>query len=422
MSTEAVTLVVTDGAHSALGASSAERWSACPGSIALSRGVARRNSRAAAEGTAAHAVAERRLRGEPFADFVQVGDFLIEVDEAMREHVDGYVEYVRDLCKDGSALLLVETEVDLTAALGQRHDGPLGKLIGTADALLLADDTLTVVDFKYGSGKPVKVEGNPQLSLYAVGAVAHPVVQSLANSIDVVRLVVYQPRVYDEPQVEELPFADLIERTAGLAVAAAKVAEALRKFDDVQEPSALAEWADAYLVPGPVQCRWCPAKAAGACLALNSLAADTAKSFKALGIGEPDNVKLGELRSQVELVRQWADAIEELTRDRLLAGEQVAGWKLVAGRHGPRKWENAAKAEAALRALGLPEDLVAPRSVISPTAAEKLVKAGKLSEEQWAGLVDLIVATAPAPTVVPETDKRPALEVAGVADEFESLA
>lgn len=420
------TITAPPSAHSALGASGAERWTACPGSVPLSQGFPRKASQAAAEGTAAHLLASLELTGErPLSDppaFIEADGFIIEVDEDMIEHVRGYCDFVNDeRAGADTAYHAVEQQLDLARPLGVAPDSPLAGAFGTADAVVVRGSTLKVIDLKYGKGKAVKADGNLQLSLYALGALADPVVALTAgDSITDVELVVYQPRVYDEPQIEYLTLDELRERGAELARAAAEVSEAAVGLAAIggRSESSAAEWdawVDRHLRPGSTQCNWCPVKQAGKCPALEQVVDEAL----ALAPAELHGAELGAAMEKVDLVEQWAEAVRDLVRAQLDSGLPVPGWKLVAGRAGARKWASAEEAEAALRKLRLPIDTIAPRSVISPTQTEKLVKAGEVSAAQWERLAPLITASPAKPVLVPEADKRPAL---GVADEFESLA
>lgn len=419
------TIIAPPSAHSALGASGAERWTACPGSVAAGNGLPRKSSQAAAEGTAAHYLAALELTGErPLAfppEYIEADGFVIEVDEDMIEHVRGYCDFVNEQrISIDTAYYAVEQQLDLARPLGVALDSPLAGAFGTADAVIVRGGTLKVIDLKYGKGKAVKADGNLQLSLYALGALADPVVALTAgDSITDVELVVYQPRVYDEPQIEYLTLDELRERGAELARAAAEVNEAAAELATIGGPESTAAardaWVARYLRPGSQQCNWCPVKQAGRCPALAQVVDEALDTPPA----ELHGAELGAAMEKVDLVEQWAEAVRDLVRAQLDSGLKVPGWKLVAGRAGARKWANAEEAEAALRKLRLPIDTIAPRSVISPTQTEKLVKAGEVTAAQWERIGSLITASPTKPVLVPEADKRPAL---GVADEFESLA
>jgi hypothetical protein len=124
----------------------------------------------------------------------------------------------------------------------------------------------------------------------------------------------------------------------------------------------------------------------------------------------------------VPVVEIWCKAVLAEGERRLLAGVPVDGWKLVEGRRGSRKWSDTADAEAALKAMRLKHDEMYEYSVISPTTAEKLAKAGSLGARQWTKLQALIVQAEGRPSVAPASDKRPAISVAPVDADFAPVA
>jgi hypothetical protein len=150
--------------HAVLSASSSDRWIHCPPSVRLSEGFEDKGSDYALEGTCAHALAEYKLRkalGYPAQDPTEALAFY---NEEMEEATDGYVSYVlekveaaKEACSD--PVVLVEQRVDYSRWVKQGF--------GTADALIIADGTLRIIDLKYGTGIEVSAEDNPQLKCYS---------------------------------------------------------------------------------------------------------------------------------------------------------------------------------------------------------------------------------------------------------------
>lgn len=172
--------------HAILSASSSHRWMNCTPSARLEREFADRETEAAAEGTAAHALCEHKLRRalkmrsrKPVSKY--------DCDE-MDGYTDGYVEFVLEQltqakleCAD--PLVLIEQRLDFSCWV------PEG--FGTGDCLIVADKLLHIIDFKYGQGVLVEAEGNPQMMLYALGALR---LFDFLYDITEVSMSIYQPR------------------------------------------------------------------------------------------------------------------------------------------------------------------------------------------------------------------------------------
>jgi hypothetical protein len=132
------------------------------------------------------------------------------------------------------------------------------------------------------------------------------------------------------------------------------------------------------------------------------------------------NIDLGNALTQVELIENWCAAIRKRAETQLMSGLDVPGWKLVAGRRGARKWLSDGQVSTYLQNVArLDDDAIFEKSLISPTAAERLMKDGKITKETWGGLQGLITQPEGKPSVAPISDKRSA--VASVADDFENL-
>lgn len=381
--------------HAYLGASASHRWGHCPGSAVLAEGLPNTSSAAAARGTALHAVAELALRNRP--------------SPARPEDVDlvkPYTDWVRSL----PGLTWLEQRVYYGKAL----DVPDDLAFGMADCINLSPDgrILTVGDLKTG-GMRVEATDNPQLVLYAVGALDFLDMMGYARP-EQVRLAICQPAINDEPLVWECDVFDLFNITDRLA-RSARIAVSQRGAPLI-----------ATLSPHEEACRWCPA--AATCPALLMLTQKfappkmhvvKATDFKPVQL--PGN-QLREHYEAVGVLRLWCDAIESEMFSATTRGEKT-GYKLVEGRLGNRRYTSPAAVEAALTLQGIPSDLylTAPE-LISPAQLDKVIK----SYPQVAPLIEPLIERLPGkPTLAPESDTRPAFveDRAGkMVEKFKSLS
>ena len=363
----------------------------CPGSIALEAGIPDTTSAYAEEGTRAHELAAAMLLGQN-----------ISTDEPdMQERVSVYVEYVQR--EAAGHQLLVEQIVDYSNVIDVEDS------FGTSDAVILAGDTIKVIDLKFGMGVRVDATENEQLQLYALGALE---VFGIVGDFKTVKMAIVQPRLDHISEwtttVDELrAFGDLARDRARWAMAL---------VNGVVGPSDLS--------PGEKQCRFCKAKAT--CPALlahvqDAVGADfdnlDADEIKTAPMGMGPNY-LGQALAAVPLIEDWCKAVRAKAEAELLAGREVAGFKLVQGRNGARRWANEKEAEATLKKMRLKVEEMYDLKLISPTTAEKLAKAGAIGPRQWPALQGLITQKAGPPSVAPITDKRPAWSP---ADDFEPI-
>lgn len=401
-------------AHALLSASAAERWMSCPGSLALSQGLPDSTSRYAAEGTVMHEVASWALEADHDAAayigrIVEVDCTGYEFDADMATLVQVYLDTVREY-RGANGEIFVEQRVDYSHVLGVPDS------FGTADCLLVVGNTLIVIDLKTGH-TPVDAEGNKQMQLYALGAL--PLVEMVVD-IDRVVLVISQPKVRKAPSEWDLSIAQL----GAFADEAAEVAKVAHELVTTGAST------EGHLNPTADGCRYCKAKAT--CPALRAAVADTigtsAAAPEEFGVVEVepsafhaagDEAWLAAAMSKVEMIEDWCAAVRKEAERRLHAGLPVPGFKLVEGRRGQRKWADEAQVIATLKGFRLKQDEMYEMSVISPAKAEKLLKE---NPKRWEKVQTLITQAEGKPTVAPETDKRPALVTAPVADEFTDLA
>jgi len=395
--------------HAVLSPSSAARWMACPGSVALCDGVPDKSSDFADEGTDAHELAALCLTTGANAD-AHLGATMGKgnvVDRDMATHVQAYLDYVRDVVHSTGGELLVEQRLPIDHITGEPGAH------GTADTVILADSELIVVDLKYGRGVSVGAEHNPQLQIYALAALEQ---FALLGDFTTARLVIHQPRLGSVSEWPT-PISDL--QTFGR---------------QATEAAAATRQAGAPLVAGGSQCKFCRAKANCPALAARVQEAVGADFENLTSFDRGHTVawtqkreqmsadELGTALAAADLIELWLKAVRAEVETRLLAGQAVPGFKLVQGKRGNRAWSSKEEAEAVLKAMRVKHDQMYEYSLISPTTAEKLQKDNVIGPRQWPKLAALITQAEGKPSVAPESDKRPALVLAAAADDFEDVS
>jgi hypothetical protein len=369
--------------HALLSASSSHRWLNCNPSARLELEFADSESEAALEGTAAHALCEHKLRKtlkmrskKPLSRF--------DCDE-MDACTDGYVEFVMEAIEEakrdcGDPLVLIEQKLDFSCYV---PDG-----FGTGDCLIVADKRLHVIDFKYGQGVLVDAVENPQMMLYALGALR--LFDSLYD-IEHVSMTIYQPR-RENISTWTIPISDLREWTENTLVPKA----------------ALAFKGEGDYIPGS----WCTfCRAAVKCRARAEAKLTLAQYEFALPPLLTD-AEIEDILAKVDDLVAWASDIKEYALQQAICGKEWNGLKLVEGRSN-RKYIDDAIVAGVVENVGFdPYE----RKVLGVTAMQKLL--GKTRFDEL--LSAYIEKPQGKPTLVPESDKRPAMSTAA-ADFKENL-
>ena len=407
--------------HAILSPSSAERWLNCPGSLYATKDLPDVNTSYAKEGTTAHALAEFCLKFNKKA-IDSLGKLMtpngVYVDDEMAEAVQEYVDNVNGIKASMSDLLIVDIEqkLDFTDLLDIESvkdtlpaDTDKFAAFGTADAIIVGNGELQIHDLKYGKGVQVYAEDNKQLMIYALAAYQY---YSLCCDITKVSMHIHQPRLYHHSEYSVTP-DELLAFGEKLKERAIKAYTVYLKGPTNDDD----------FCAGESQCRFC--KAAGNCEALaKHVTATIGADFDvindvgdvvidAVTVDAPEDVAIK--FSALNTIKSWITAVETRVNSLLQQGQKVPGYKLVIGRQGNRAWRDVEGAENAFKTFKLKEDERYTKKLISPTQALKLLKD---SPKRIAKLEGLITRPEGKPTVVPESDKRPAINI---ADDFNDL-
>ena len=373
-------------AHAVLSASSAHRWLSCTPSARLEQEFEDRETEAAAEGTAAHALCEHKLRRamkqrskKPLSKY--------DSDE-MDGYTDDYVGFVlesiseaKQYCSDPT--VLIEQRLDFSCYV---PDG-----FGTGDCLIVSDKLLHIIDFKYGQGVLVDAEQNPQMMLYALGALR---LFDTLYDIDTVSMTIFQPR------------------RENVSTWTISVDELRDWAENILKPKAeLAFNGDGEYCAG-AWCQFC--KAADRCRAR----AEAKLALAQFEFRRPPlltDAEIGDILLKLDDLTKWAkDILSYAQNEAINHGKEWAGFKLVAGRSNRKYSDENAVAAAAIKA-GYTD--IYKKSLISITEMEALM--GKKTFSEILG--GLIIKPQGKPTLVPASDKRRAITATGAKQDFQVI-
>lgn len=363
--------------HALLSASSSHRWIHCPPSIRLGERYENRGSEYAAEGTEAHLLCEYRLKqmlGIEMEDPVPGFQYY---SKEMEANAEGYAQYVAEIyekakesCKD--PVVLIEQQVSYEKWV---RDG-----FGTADALVVADGTLHVIDYKNGKGVLVECEDNSQMKCYGLGSL-----QMFDGIYDIrnVAMTIYQPN-RDNISTCMLVKEDLLEWAEEVLAPAAALA-----FEGKGE-YACGEW-----------CQFCPVK--HICRAR----ADYAMQLARYDFADPDVLEdedTEDILARADTLTSWASDVKDYALRQALSGKEWKGWKLVEGRSN-RKYTDEEKVAAAVQKAGFdPYE----KKLLGITAMTQTLGRKRFNEL----LGELVMKPTGKPVLVPESDRRPAMNTA----------
>jgi hypothetical protein len=353
-------------AHALLSASSAHRWLACPPSAVAAEAYPNQDTDFTREGTLAHEVAEAVASNKTWRPPAGV-------DQEMIECAAGYRDYIQEQIKGDEAVILLEQRVDFSPWV---PDG-----FGTCDCIILQGDTMIVIDYKYGVGVPVSAIDNPQMKLYALGALND---FGFVYDVKKFEMHIYQPRInnvsVDKGTVEEL------------------ISWADKTVKSIAEKAAKGE---GEFCAGS-HCKFCPH--AGKCRELTKTCTDFVETHD-LRVAIPKLAphEITEVLAMEPVIALWLKRVKEQALIAMLNGEDIPGYKVVEGKLGNRKWIDELKVANVLSDAGFNKDDFTEIKLLSPSQMDKAIGKKKVAE-----LLDELIERAPgAPQIAPESDKRP---------------
>ena len=370
------------GNHALLSASSSHRWLNCPPSARLCEGYDDKGSNFAAEGSDAHSLCEYKLRKALGMEAKDPTEDLSWYDAEMEESASGYAAFVMELVAEAKKtcsdpVVLIEQRLDYSKYVQSGF--------GTGDCVLIADGTLHIVDFKYGRGVLVEAEDNPQMKLYALGALE---IFDCLYDIDTVSMTIYQPR------------------RANVSTFTLTRQELLDWAETVLVPTAEL----AYAGDGEYHCgEWCQfCKAKADCRERARANMELARyEFRQPPLLTDEEVE--EILGKLDSLMDWASDIKDYALQAAISGKHWSGYKLVEGRAN-RRYTDENAVVAAVKAAGY--DPFDEPKLLGVTAMTTL-----LGRKQFNDILGgLITKPQGKPTLVPESDKRPAMTT--ILDDF----
>lgn len=369
------------GNHALLSASSSHRWLNCPPSARLCENYDDKGSDFAAEGTDAHALCEYKLKTALGIKADDPTNDLSRYDAEMEDCANGYAAFVLELIEEAKKhcadpVVLIEQRLDYSKYVEEGF--------GTGDCVIIADGTLHIVDYKHGRGVLVEAEDNPQMKLYALGALE---LFDCIYDISSVSMTIYQPR-RSNVSTYTVSKDELYDWAENVLTPAAELA-----FSGGGEYRC-GEW-----------CQFCKAKADCRKRAEANMEL-AAFEFRQPPLLTDDEVE--EILGKIDELTSWANDIKDYALRAAVSGKKWTGYKLVEGRSN-RKYTDENAVIAAVKKAGFnPYE----HKLMGVTAMTSLLGRKQFNEI----LGSYVTKPQGKPTLAPESDKRP--EMTTITDDF----
>ena len=383
--------MATPTQHALLSASSASRWLNCTASPRYEQNFPESTSEYAEEGTLAHSFCELKAL-KKFTTSITPRTYTTRLNKLknderyqpeMEKTSDIFIECLTEFAMsyDAQPYVAAEVRVDFSDYV------PEG--FGTCDNVMIGGDTITITDYKHGKGVEVSAEENPQMMLYALGALKK-YAPLYGASVQKVRLCICQPRIKNAPSVWETTVEELKAWGESIKPIAEKAFMGLGEF-----------------APGE-HCRFCKGKAqckvrANVNMALYEFI-DCVPEADSAPLNHADiltNAEIGDLLVRGKDLVAWYKNLEEYALKACLNGESIEGWKVVAGRSNRTFSDTDAAIQAAV-ATGYDEALFYDRKVKSLTEIEKFMGKAEFAEKMG----PFIIKPVGKPTLAPMSEKR----------------
>ena len=362
--------------HALLSASASHRWLNCPPSARLCEDYDDKGSNFAAEGSDAHSLCEYKLRKALGMEARDPTENLSWYDAEMEEAAESYTAFIMELVAEArktcaDPVVLIEQRLDYSRYV------PAG--FGTGDCVLIADGTLHITDFKFGRGRLVEAEDNPQMKLYALGALE---IYDCLYNIETINMTIFQPR-RSNISTCTLSRQELLDWAEKVLIPTAELAFA----GDGEYHCG--EW-----------CQFCKAKADCRERARMNMAL-ARYEFRQPPLLTDEEIE--EILGQLDNLTDWANDIRSYALQAAINGKQWPGYKLVEGR-ATRKYTDENAVAAAVREAGY--DPYEEPKILGVTAMTTL-----LGRKQFNDILgSLVTKSQGKPTLVPESDKRPEMK------------
>ena len=394
--------------HALLSASSASRWLHCTAAPRFEDQFPESTSEYAEQGRLAHAICELKVI-KHFTSSLKPRTYTTRLNKLKKDPLyDPEMDKTSDLYLEHLVEKAMQYDVKPNVSAEVRVDFaeyvPEG--FGTCDCVMIGGDTLNITDYKHGKGVPVSAESNPQMRLYALGALKRyrPV---YGDRIKNVCMTIDQPRIQDAPSSETITVEELLTWGESIKPIAAKAYMGLGEF-----------------CPGEY-CRFCRGRVKCRARADQNTALEEFKDCVPENAEKPplfgqetlSDAEIGDLLVRGKELVKWYKDLEDYALGAILKGENIPGWKAVAGRSNRTFTDTDAAFKAAM-AAGYDESLLYERKPKTLTELEKLMGKTEFADK----LGEFVVKPIGKPALAPLTDKREAYspavaDFAGVADE-----